>query len=148
MRSIGTAFATCTKDAFDDPSLRPASWAPVKHAGKPLYQTGLLRRSIRVTSSSAISVTVGTDRPYAAYQNYGTWGPYRIAPIAAKALAWKGAAHPVSGVIMHPGIPARPFFPVRPDGSLTTAAAERIIVAAEASLKLDPHWQSFSSTSS
>lgn len=156
MRAVGREFATIAKRAFDDASLRPSPWLPVKRvlnappskgrrgtaataAGWPsaraLIQSGLLRKSIRVISSDEASVTVGTDRPYAGYQQYGTRGPYRIAPMSKKALFWPGAAHPVAGAIMHPGISARPFFPVRPDGTLTHQAANLLAMAAETALR-------------
>ena len=133
LRALGTSFATASQDAFDDASMRPSPWAPTKTGRKPLVDHGLLRRSIRVTALSDCSVTVATDRVYAAYQQLGTRGPYEIRPKNKKALAWPGAAHPVKGVT-HPGLPPRPFFPVDPAGNLVPAAAHRMLQAAEAAL--------------
>lgn len=69
-----------SKDSFDrqgflDETLEP--WAPRKknkkrNAGKSiLIQSGRLKRSIRVISSTDNSAVIGTDVPYARIHNYG-----------------------------------------------------------------------------
>jgi phage gpG-like protein len=133
MRALGTAFATATKDAFDDASLRPSPWAATKTGHRMLVLKGLLRRSIRVVNFADTSVTIGTDRAYAAFHQLGTRGPYEITPKNKKALAWPGGKHPVKSVT-HPGLPPRPFFPVTSAGTLVPAAARRMQQAAEAAL--------------
>jgi phage gpG-like protein len=133
LRALGTAFAYAARDAFDDASMRPAAWAPTKTGHRMLVKTGLLKRSIRVTSVSDLSVTVGTDRAYAAFHQLGTQGPYEIRAKNKKALSWPGGKHPLKKV-MHPGLPPRPFFPVTSSGTLVPAAARRMQQAAEAAL--------------
>ena len=133
LRALGTSFATSAQDAFDDAAMRPSPWAPTKTGHRPLVDKGLLRRSIRVTDFGDDSVTVGTDRVYAAFHQLGTRGPYEIKPKNKKALAWPGGRHPVKAV-MHPGLPPRPFFPVTGEGALVPAAARRMLQAAEAAL--------------
>lgn len=134
LRALGTSFATAAQDAFDDAAMRPSPWAPTKTGRKPLVNKGLLRRSIRVTHFGDDSVTVGTDRVYAAFHQLGTRGPYEIRPKNKKALAWPGGSQPVKKV-MHPGLPARPFFPVDSACGLVPAAARRMLQAAEAALQ-------------
>jgi phage gpG-like protein len=133
LRALGTSFATSAKDAFDDASMRPAAWAATKTGHRMLVLTTLLRRSIRVVNFTDTSVTVGTDRAYGAFHQFGTRGPYEIRPKNKKALAWPGGKHPVKKV-MHPGLPPRPFFPVTSAGTLVPAAARRMQQAAEAAL--------------
>ncbi len=75
------------KQGYEDEQGRPQEWAPRKARGKPrgrtrqdgqrdrrykvpkgraiLVQSGRLRRSPRIVSSTASSVTIGTDVPYA-----------------------------------------------------------------------------------
>jgi len=117
LNAIGTSFATAAQDAFDDPAMRPAPWAPKKAFKKTrggklktklLVDSGMLRRSPRVTKADDTSVTVGTSRTYAAYHQLG-------APRA--------------------GIPARPFFPVDAAGAVIPKAAERLRQAGEAALQ-------------
>jgi phage gpG-like protein len=134
LRALGTSFATSAQDAFDDAAMRPSPWAPTKTGRKPLVNKGLLRRSIRVTNFTDSRVTVGTDRVYAVFHQLGTFGPYEIRAKNKKALAWPGAGHPVRKVI-HPGLPARPFFPVDSSGNLVPAAARRMMQAGEAALQ-------------
>ena len=79
LRALGTSFATSAQDAFDDPSMRGSTWAPLRFGGHPiLVRSGLLRRSIRVTGCDNQNVTIGTDRPYAIFHQLGTRGPYPI----------------------------------------------------------------------
>lgn len=117
MRAVGTSFATSAQDAFDDPALRPAPWAPKtsfkktrggKLKTKLLVDSGMLRRSPRVTGTTDDSVTISTARTYAAYHQFG-------AP----------KAH----------IPARPFFPVDAAGKPTTLALQRMLQAGNAALQ-------------
>jgi phage gpG-like protein len=127
--AMGQELVSITRQSFEDASLRAAPWPPKKD-GTPatLKKTSLLQRSIRLTALTPSSVTVGTDRPYAAiHQLGGTTRAHIIEALRKKALAWKGAAHPVKRV-KHPGskIPARPFFPFTPAGEMTAQARQRI----------------------
>lgn len=74
--------------------------APVKQ--------GTLRRSItsRVEQGGNRGV-IGTNLQYARAVNDGS-KPHIIRPKTAKALYWRGAAHPVKSV-RHPGTKANPF---------------------------------------
>jgi phage gpG-like protein len=87
LEAMGEQLVSLTKRAFDEPAIRPANWAPVKKTGKknkPLIMYGALFQSIKISALSNNSVTVSTDRPYAAIHQLG------------------GRTRP---------IPARPFFP-------------------------------------
>lgn len=131
--AMGTQLVSLTQRAFNDASLRPSPWAPVKTGRPPLKKSGLLWRSPRITHVGGRSVTVGTDRPYAAYHQFGT-GPYVIRARTKKALHWPGARHPVKSV-RHPGLPARPFFPFDGDGRMIPSAVEKIRAVVEAKLR-------------
>lgn len=108
LSAAGEVLVQMAKRAFDEPKLRPAAWPALKPAtlkakarrGKSnaiLKSNGTLWRSLRVLSADKTMVTVGSDRPYAAYHQLGT---------------------------RH--IPARPFFPVTAQGKLTETAKTRI----------------------
>jgi len=116
LRSAGMVLVQMAKRSFDDPALRAAPWPALKPAtinakaranksSAILKRDGLLWRSLRVIGVDKTRVTVGSDRPYAAFHQLGT---------------------------KH--IPARPFFPVTSQGRLTPAAKERIERAMEIKL--------------
>lgn len=129
LEAMGTTLASTTQRAFNDASLRPAPWAPVKkQGGAPLKRSGALWHSIRVTELTDSLTKVGTDRKYAGWLQYGT-SPYTILPKDKKALFWPGALHPVKKV-NHPGLPPRPFFPFDVNGRMTPKAIERVRQAA------------------
>lgn len=133
LEAMGTSLVSVTKRAFNDASLRPATWAAVKkQGGAPLKKSGALWQSIRIVETNSKSVTVGTDRPYAVYHQFGT-GPYVIRPKGKKALFWPGAMHPVKQ-INHPGIPARPFFPFDSAGKMIPSAIRQVEAAARVAL--------------
>jgi phage gpG-like protein len=134
LEAMGLQLVSVTKRAFNDESLRPSGWAPLSRstilsktlAGKSLAvlkRNGLLFRSIRVSELSNDKVQVGTDRPYAAYHQFGT-RPHVIRAKTAKGLFWPGAKHPVKSV-NNPGVPARPFFPFV-GGEMTPGARRKI----------------------
>lgn len=125
LRAMGAELMSWTKRAFNDVSKRPVAWPPVKHSGAPLKRHGVLWHSIAVTNVSNDAVTVSTDRPYAQFHQLGTKGPYAIKPKSKRALMWPGAAHPMKAV-MHPGLPARPFFPFSAGGTMMSSAAQAI----------------------
>lgn len=71
-------------------------------------RTGRLRRSIssRVEAGGQRGI-VTSNVPYGRAVHDGT-RPHLIRPVRAKALFWKGAAHPVR-VVHHPGNRANPY---------------------------------------
>ena len=91
---------------------RPTKWAPIKRAGKILADSGALKSSI-TEHSDATTATVGTNKIYGRWQHFGT-RPYTIRPKRKKALAWKGASHPIKKV-KHPGLKPRPFLILPPE---------------------------------
>lgn len=131
LEGMGLALVSMTQRAFQDSALRPASWAPVKKGGlknAPLRLSGALYQSIKLSGLNNNSVTVSSDRRYAAiHQLGGKTRPHIIRPTLKKALAWPGGAHPVR-MVRHPGsrIPARPFFPFLPSGDPSSAAERRL----------------------
>lgn len=105
LEAIGLQLVSLTKRAFTDAGLRPAEWPPRKKAvsWQILRKSGTLWKSIRVTDVTGSSVTVGSDRPYAAVHQLGS-----------RRSTGRGG-----------GIPARPFFPVL-SGKLTPLARKKI----------------------
>ncbi|MDZ4815172.1 MAG: phage virion morphogenesis protein [Verrucomicrobiota bacterium] len=96
LEAMGLQLVSITKRAFNSAELRPSPWAPVKKkTGAPLKRSGALWQSIRIVDVNEKTVTVGTDRPYAAYHQFGT---------------------------KH--IPARPFFPFDASGKITPRALD------------------------
>ncbi|RJP17901.1 MAG: phage virion morphogenesis protein [Deltaproteobacteria bacterium] len=121
MKNIGEYLQRSTWERFGaqkDPQGKP--WAKLKpgtlarkKTSKILIESSGLRDSIHYEASSD-SVSVGTDKIYAAIHQFGgKTSPHTIRPSRKKALFWPGASHPV-GSVNHPGsqIPARPFLGV------------------------------------
>jgi phage gpG-like protein len=111
LRAMGQAVKAVAITAFTAPELRPSTWAPRKDPKKThalLQLSTLLRKSPRVTSWTADSVTIGSDRPYAAAHQLGS---------------------------DKNNLPPRPFFPFYPSGSLTPEGAKRVERALKAALK-------------
>lgn len=99
---IGAAVQSRTTQAFRTASFRPSPWAPRKPSkrddGHPLLiRSGSLRQSISWRIEDDDTVTVSTDRKYAAFHQHGT-----------------------------KKMPARPFFPVGPDGELVPEMRRKI----------------------
>jgi phage gpG-like protein len=129
LEAMGTQLVTITKKAFNDASLRAATWPPKRDgSAATLKKTGALWQSIRITEITATSVTVGSDRKYAAIHQLGG----EITPKAAKALRFfsGGRWWTVKKVTM----PARPFFPFL-GGQMTPLAAKKIEDVATAKAK-------------
>ncbi len=121
MQDIGEDIARVVEGNFAAGG-RPEAWKPSarsrRDSGKPLTDSGRLRRSITVAARNK-SVRVGTNVEYARiHQLGGKTRPHTIRPVNGRALFWPGAKHPVKAV-RHPGstIPARPFL-VLTDGDL------------------------------
>ena len=106
MKAIGTQIVGLTKRAFRDESLRQIPWPPKKKDGSPsnLIRKGALLSSIRITGLTQNTVTVGTDRPYGAVHQLGS-----------SKKTGRGS-----------GIPPRPYFPFKPDGTLADVAREPV----------------------
>lgn len=106
LEAAGMQLVSITKKSFNDASLRVQTW-PVKRDGSPatLKREGALFQSIRITGLSNASVTVGSDRRYAAIHQVGGV----IKPVTAKAL--KFFAGGKWWTCKKVTIPARPFFP-------------------------------------
>lgn len=113
LEAMGLALVSYTKRSFNDASLRGAVWPPKKD-GTPsrLKKTGALWQSIRIVNLGKSSVTVGSDRVYAAVHQFGS-----------TKVAGRGS-----------GIPARPFFPFI-SGRIIPRARQSIESAAMAKIR-------------
>ena len=137
--AAGVELVGIAKRSFNDSGLRAAPWPPKKRPnGQPLLKlTGNLWQSLRVVAADGASVTVGSDRPYAAIHQLG--GRIRrpeIRPRNKKALFWPGAAHPVKKVGPATiNMPARPYFPFDANGNLAPFAARKLESVARAKLR-------------
>lgn len=117
MQAAGLVIESFAKRAFREPSLRPAPWAALSAAtirekarrrksSAVLIRDAVLVRSPRIVGVTSSSVTVGTDRPYARFHQFGKGRRYR------------------------------PFFPVDRNGNLTALARTRIESALRRALRL------------
>lgn len=118
LQAAGQYIAGRTTRAFNYPALRQASWralkpATIKAKMRKNRSPGILKatdpglfHSIRITSLTSNSVTIGTDRFYAKFHQLGT---------------------------KH--IPARPFFPFTRDGRLVPDAKSRVEAAMRRALE-------------
>jgi phage gpG-like protein len=105
LSAAGAALASQAQRAFRDAALRPAPWALLaastlkrkKGKGNTLIDTGALWQSILAGAPTESSVSVVSDRPYAAFLQDGTRK-----------------------------MPARPFFPFSASGEITPAAATSV----------------------
>lgn len=105
LEAMGLALAALTRRSWRDASLRALPW-PVTRTGRPiLYKSGALVQSIRVIELSGKSVTVGTDRPYAVFHQFGTRK-----------------------------LPPRPFFPFDVTGRMTAMAQRKVEAQGRAAL--------------
>lgn len=141
MQAMGMTLKSITEGTFNSvgAGYRPRPWPP-KADGKPsiLQKTTTLAKSFRLTVGPTWA-TVSTDRPYAAIHQFGgRTGPHKITPRRKKALAFTSAkfGNVVVRGVNHPGsnIPARPFFPITPEGRFTDAAGGLIVRAGERAL--------------
>ncbi len=95
---------------------------------KPLIEGGDLSRQFTIAASGD-TVTVGNTMVYAAIHQFGgKTSPHTIVPKHKKALAFGGN---VVKKVNHPGskIPARPFLPIRADGTMYPADQAEVIAA-------------------
>ncbi len=123
LEAMGASLVATTARSFREANLRAAPWPP-KRDGSPatLYKNGPLKQSIRITSVSNDSVTVGSDRKYAAIHQLGGV----IRPKSAKVLRFISGGQVFFRKKVT--IPARPFFPFI--GNRMTDFAQRRIEAA------------------
>ncbi len=113
LEAMGQQLVSHTTRSFNNPSLRIKSWANKKDgAPSNLKKEGALAQSIRITQLTGSSVTVGSDRLYAAVHQLGS-----------RKSTGRGG-----------GIPARPFFPITAEGQIAPDAAEKIRRVARAKL--------------
>jgi len=128
LESIGTEIVSITQQAFENESLRAAPWPP-KRDGSPasLIKSGLLRESIRIINIGSTSVTVGSDRVYAAVHQLGSREYQPGASVDIKSRRVVVARYGTTTVYARrQNIPPRPFFPVDAAGNFTETASERI----------------------
>ncbi len=118
MRPITAAIAAIMDRAVHDnfqKNGRPTPWTPIKPStnaarkrgrgnGKILYDTGGLQASI-MPGSDGGTAWVGTNKPYAAWQQFGT-RPHVIRAKNKQALKFGGI---IRRKVNHPGTPPRPF---------------------------------------
>lgn len=132
LEAAGLSLMSLTRRAFQEPALRPSPWAP-RLAGQGthslLKKSGTLWRSIRVSHLSSTSVSVSSDRIYAAIHQFGG----TIKPVNGAFLKF-----PIGGAfatVKQVTIPPRPFFPVTAEGQFTPRAEKSIAKVIE--LKLE-----------
>lgn len=134
-RAVGTQLVSYTRRSFRDSSLRISTWAPRK-SGQPsnLIFKGVLISSIRITAVNKSGVTTGSDRKYAAIHQLG--GVIQAKP--GKPLVFKIGGKTIFAKKVT--MPARPYFPFLPDGSLAPKAQgpvrEIIDLAAQKALNI------------
>lgn len=125
LRVLGMVVVSVSKRSFTDPALRAAPWANKKDGtASTLQASTTLRRSVRVVEVSGETVTIGSDREYAAIHQFGgTTRAHVIKARKARALRFGGR---FARKVKHPGskIPARPFIPVTTRGLTATASVE------------------------
>jgi phage gpG-like protein len=125
LEAAGLVVVSMAKRAFNDEDARPGTWEPLKpatiaekkRAGKSsaiLKRDGVLAKSPRVIEVTKTKVTIGTDRAYAAVQQFGS-----------SKSSGRGS-----------GIPARPFFPFDLEGNITTKGRQSVEKALIKSLDL------------
>ncbi len=115
LEAMGLELVSITKRAFSDESLRARPWPPRKKPAphRLLRKSGALWQSISISALSNESVTVGSDRVYAAIQQLGS-----------RKTSGRGS-----------GIPARPFFPFIGQSQMTPIAKQKIRAVAMAKLR-------------
>ena len=131
-RAIAAALHDQTEQNFARESGPLGPWQALKNpperrqGGKILQDSGRLAASI-TESSGADFAALGTAVVYAAIQQLGgVTRPHVIEPRYKKALAFGGH---VLARVNHPGsdIPARPYFPILPDGRLQPETEGNIV---------------------
>jgi phage gpG-like protein len=128
LESVGLKVVSITQLAFVDAMLRAAPWPPLKSGGPAtLIKSGTLRQSIRVINIGDTSVTVGSDRVYAAVQQLGSreFQPGASVDIKSRrTIIARGGSTTIYA--RRQNIPPRPFFPIDAAGNMTETATERI----------------------
>jgi phage gpG-like protein len=121
LEAVGLEIVSITQRAFSDASLRVAPWAPKRDgSAATLIQSGTLRQSIRITNIGDTTVTVGSDRVYAAIQQLGG---------VIEAKAGRKLRFTIGGVTyfaQRVKIPERPFFPIDKAGNLSSLAQQKV----------------------
>lgn len=142
LRAAGTTLLSITEGNFQSygSQFRPSPWK-AKLDGSPatLKKSGTLSSSFRLAVDN-LAATITNPTLYAAIHQFGgKTSPHKIEPRTKKALAFvsKKFGSIVVSYVNHPGsdIPARPFFPIEPDGTLTDAADRLMTAAAQRELQ-------------
>ena len=150
LQVMGQAVITLGVQAFTDPAKRSVAWVKRKddlpHA--LLQKKTLLRKSIREIAITDESVTIGSDRPYAAIHQFGG----KINMPARKTINYfekddkngkkkfskKGKADHAQKNDVGPyvvTIPARPYLPFNAKGEMTQSGKNRVMNVLKAALK-------------
>jgi phage gpG-like protein len=131
LEAVGLEVVSIAQRTFSDASLRVSPWA-AKRDGSPatLIKSGVLRQSIRITQIGGTTVTVGSDRIYAAIHQVGG----TILPKSGKSLVFKSGG--VTFFAKKVTIPPRPFFPIDKAGNLSSLAQRKIAGVLEKALKV------------
>lgn len=74
-------------------------------------RTGALRQSISIHYDGPTKATIGPEVPYGAFQEFGTKGPYAIAPKKPGGVLvfQTGGKTVFARKVMHPGVKAHPY---------------------------------------
>lgn len=131
LEAAGLEIVSLTQQAFHDSSVRVAPWAPKRdNSPATLIQSGVLRQSIRITNIGGTTVTVGSDRVYAAIHQLG--GTIEAPPGRKLKFSVGGVTYFVQRVT----IPPRPFFPIDKSGNLSSLAQRKVGAVLEKALKV------------
>lgn len=121
MEAIGEGMVSLTQRAFEQPDLRPSAW-PARTSGGGhalLKKSGTLQRGIAITALDDKSVSITSDRIYAAIHQFG--GVIKPKKAGGRLAFSLGGRMVFAKEVT---IPARPFFPL--SGGLSSAAEARI----------------------
>jgi phage gpG-like protein len=128
LEAMGLQLTSLTIRAFNEPKLRAAPWANKSDGSvATLRKNQVLVHSIRIVALTSSSVTVGTDRVYAAIHQLGGV----IRPKNGGLLVFNVGGRTIFAKKVT--IPARPFFPFIGD-QMTQLAQDRIRKIAEAKI--------------
>lgn len=166
LAAAGAEVLSAAKGSFNDAALRPSPWAPLSartlamrkrrgHRGTAILKaSGALWHSIRRTSLTDTSVSIGTDRPYANVQQFGasititTHAHSQVLKYGknGKFISNKKALKKKTGAIRFAiaqykartftvKIPPRPFMPITVDGEITSLVRSQVIGTVRAAIK-------------
>lgn len=143
MEEIGVALLDWVEENFETqgagnggwPKLAPNTIAAKGHS-RILYRTGDYKDSFKVRVLPGARVQVYSDSPVAAFHEFGTRGPYRIAAVNANFLVFKTTAGLVfRREVMHPGLPKRPALPGKQETNRIASKAANEFIRRELDAK-------------